>query len=48
VRRKQYHRIEDILGAPRRLVGRMADFEVTPTALRPEMLLTTIEMMQRP
>jgi hypothetical protein len=48
LRRKQYHRIERFIGAPRRVVGRMAEFEVAPLPLRPEMLLTTIEMMQRP
>jgi hypothetical protein len=48
VPRKQYHRIEQFIGAPRRVIGRMAEFEVAPMPLRPEMLLTTIEMMQRP
>jgi hypothetical protein len=48
VPRKQYHRIEQYIGAPRRVIGRMAEFEVMPMALRPETLLTTIEMMQRP
>jgi len=48
VPRKQYHRIEQFIGAPRRVIGRMAEFEVVPMPLRPEMLLTTIEMMQRP
>ncbi|MFU8776780.1 MAG: hypothetical protein ACNA7M_03830 [Roseovarius sp.] len=46
--RKHYHRVEDFIGAPRRMIGRMAEFEVTPMALRPEDLLTIIEMMTRP
>lgn len=46
--RKQYHRVEAYIGAPRRMIGRMAEFEVEPIALRPEDLLTIIEMMTRP
>lgn len=46
--RKHYHRVEDFIGSPRRMIGRMADFEVTPLALNPADLLTVIEMMMRP
>jgi hypothetical protein len=46
--RKHYHRIEDFIGAPRRMIGRMAEFDVTPIDLRSEDLLTIIEMMTRP
>ena len=46
--RKHYHRIEDFIGAPRRMIGRMAEFEVTPQGVNPAHLLTIIEMMTRP
>ncbi|EAQ26949.1 MULTISPECIES: hypothetical protein [unclassified Roseovarius] len=46
--RKHYHRVEDLIGAPRRIIGRMAEFEVEPMVLKPEILLTIIEMMTRP
>lgn len=46
--RAHYHRIEDFIGAPRRMIGRMAEFEVTPQVLNPAHLLTIIEMMTRP
>lgn len=46
--RKQYHRVEHFIGAPRRMIGRMAEFEVTPLAPRSGDLLTIIEMMTRP
>ncbi|WP_300547069.1 hypothetical protein [Roseovarius sp.] len=47
-RRKHYHRIEEFLGAPLRLHGRMAEFHVKPMALPPDRLLSIIEMMTRP
>ncbi|UXX83850.1 hypothetical protein [Roseovarius pelagicus] len=46
-RRKGYHRIEEFLGAPQ-LIGRMAEFEVTPMAIPADRLLTIIHMMTRP
>lgn len=46
--RKHYHRVEEFIGAPRLVIGRMAEFEVKPLTLRPEDLLTIIEMMTRP
>jgi len=48
VRRKHYHRIEAFLGAPRKTIGRMVEFRVEPMTLRPDALLTIIEMMTRP
>lgn len=44
--RKHYHAIEAFLGAPR-LIGRMAEFDVTPTAIPAERLLTITKMMMR-
>jgi len=46
--RRHYHRIEEFIGAPRRMVGRMAEFEVAPLTLAPRHLATAIEMMLRP
>ncbi|MBE0453896.1 hypothetical protein [Roseovarius autotrophicus] len=46
--RRHYHRIEEFIGAPRRMVGRMAEFEVLPLALAPRDLAPAIEMMLRP
>ena len=47
-RRRQYHQIEEFLGAPLRLHGRMAEFDVKPMALSADRLLKIIEMMTRP
>ena len=46
-RRKFYHQIEEFLGAPR-LTGRMAAFDVVPTAVPADKLLTIFNMMTRP
>jgi len=46
--RRHYHRIESWIGAPRRMVGRMAEFEVVPVALPLERLSDAIGMMLRP
>lgn len=46
--RKHYHRIERFIGAPRRMVGRMAEFEVRPLTLTPQDLAAAIEMLLRP
>ena len=46
-RRKAYHRVEEFIGAPR-MIGRMAEFEVTPMQPPPERLLEIVEMMTRP
>ncbi|MET4130078.1 hypothetical protein [Roseovarius sp. MBR-6] len=46
--RRHYHRIEEFIGAPRRMIGRMAEFELAPLTLAPRDLATAIEMMLRP
>lgn len=46
-RRSSYHAIEKILGAPR-LVGRLAEFEITPTPIPAEHLLEIISLIQDP
>ncbi len=46
-RRSRYHVIEEFLGAPR-LIGRMAQFDVAPTAVPPDRLLPIMKMMMRP
>jgi len=46
--RRHYRRIESWIGAPRRMVGRMAEFEVVPLALPLERLSDAIGMMLRP
>ncbi|MDZ7711331.1 MAG: hypothetical protein U5K36_15705 [Roseovarius sp.] len=46
--RPHYHRIEDFIGAPRRMIGRMAEFEVEPMTLPLERLSDAIGMMLRP
>jgi hypothetical protein len=46
--RRHYRRIESWIGAPRRMVGRMAEFEVVPTALPVARLSDAIGMMLRP
>ncbi len=46
-RRTSYHSIEKIVGAPR-LIGRMAEFEITPTPIPAEHLLEIITHMQDP
>lgn len=46
--RRKYHAIEEFLGAPKRLIGRMAEFEVTPMPVPADRLQTIIEMMTRP
>ena len=47
MRRPSYHRVEKYVGAPR-LVGRMAEFEITPTPIPAEHLLEIITLMQDP
>ena len=46
-RRDSYHGIEKIVGTPR-LIGRMAEFEITPTPIPAEHLLEIITLMQDP
>lgn len=47
-RRRHYHRIEEFLGPPRLMAGRMAEFAVTPMTLPADRLLTIMELMTRP
>lgn len=46
--RKHYHRIEEFLGRPGQMHGRMAEFEVKPMPVPAERLLQVIEMMTQP
>jgi hypothetical protein len=46
-RRPSYHAVEKIVGEPR-LIGRMAEFEITPTPIPTEHLLEIISLMQDP
>ncbi len=46
-RRSSYHAVEDIVGAPR-LIGRMAEFDITPTPIPAKNLLEIITLMQDP
>jgi len=45
--RTSYHRVEKIVGKPR-LIGRMAEFEITPTPIPAKHLLEVITLMQDP
>lgn len=47
LRRPSYHAIEKFLGSPR-LIGRLAEFEVTPTPIPAEHLLEIISLIQDP
>lgn len=46
-RRPSYHAVEKIVGRPK-LIGRMAEFELTPTPIPTEHLLEIISLMQDP
>ncbi|MEP5154087.1 hypothetical protein [Planktotalea sp.] len=46
-RRESYHAVEKFVDAPR-LIGRMAEFEITPTPIPAEHLLEIITLMQDP
>lgn len=48
VPRRHYHGVERFLGPPCKIIGRMVEFRVAPMTLRPDALLTIIEMMTRP
>lgn len=47
IRRSSYHAVEKFVGAPR-LIGRMAEFKITPTPIPAEHLLEIITLMQDP
>lgn len=46
-RRDSYHAVEKLVGAPR-LIGRMAEFQITPTPIPSEHLLEIISLIQDP
>lgn len=46
--RPRYHQIEEFLGAPAEITGRMARFDLTPMPVPAEKLLQVIHMMTRP
>jgi hypothetical protein len=45
--RPAYHKVEAVLGAPQ-MVGRMAIFDLTPTAFAPQQMASVIEAFLRP
>lgn len=46
--RNRYHGVEEFLGSPDMLFGRMAEFTVAPMSVPADRLLTIIRMMMRP
>lgn len=46
-RRETYHAVEEFVGTPK-LIGRMAEFTLTPTPIPADRLLTIISLMQDP
>lgn len=46
--RPRYHEVETFLGAPERVVGRMARFALRPTPVPADRLLRVIHLMTRP
>lgn len=46
--RSRNKQVEEFLGAPRRIVGRMAEFAVAPIAVPADRLMKIIRFMQRP
>ena len=46
--RRHYHGVEAYIGPPRRMIGRMAEFEIEPMTLPQSRLSDVIEMMLRP
>jgi hypothetical protein len=46
--RPRYHQIEEFLGAPVEITGRMARFDLTPMPVPADKLLQVIHMMTRP
>ena len=47
-KRPRYHQIEEFLGAPVEITGRMARFDLTPMPVPADKLLQVIHMMTRP
>ncbi len=48
LRRTHYHAIEEVIGAPKEIIGRMARFEISPTPLPIERLTWVIRAMTNP
>ncbi|MFD1510999.1 hypothetical protein [Lacimonas salitolerans] len=48
VNRQQYHEVEDFLGQPAAIAGRMVRFDLTPQPVPPERLLRMVHLMTRP
>lgn len=48
VQRKHYHAIEQVVGAPQEIIGRMARFEIAPMAVPVERLSWVIKAMTNP
>ncbi len=46
--RKRLHAIEDFLGKPDDMIGRMARFDITPTPVPRDKLLRVVQLMMRP
>ncbi|CUH62796.1 hypothetical protein TG4357_00307 [Thalassovita gelatinovora] len=47
-RRERFHVVEEFLGQPEDMIGRMARFEITPTPVPRKKLLKVVQLMLRP
>lgn len=48
VNRARFHEVEEFIGAPVEIAGRMARFEMKPTPVPPDRLLRVVQLMTRP
>lgn len=48
VPRKRFHEVEDFIGPPAEIAGRMARFDISPQPVPPAHLLRVVELMTRP
>ena len=48
VPRKRFHEVEEFIGPPAEIAGRMARFELMPQSVPPEHLLRVVQLMTRP
>ncbi|MCM2562224.1 hypothetical protein M8756_08660 [Lutimaribacter sp. EGI FJ00015] len=48
VPRKRFHEVEEFIGPPAEIAGRMARFELRPQAIPPDRLLRMVQLMTRP
>lgn len=48
VPRKRFHEVEEFIGPPAEIAGRMARFEIAPQPVPPAHLLRMVELMTRP